>query len=459
MAIAPQIPHASAEASFSTGSTGARGGRPGQASNSAVIESASVAASRRRGPSLARRTYQAGSVFQRGRSRSDRWDAEAPAYGRYWKDVPGARPRRIVISLGICRTGSIAERKCPEHIEKLGINSTRFFTESTSTITFKQQAELWLKSLANRKRNPIEQTTIDNRRYALDKWIYPSLADKYLADVNNHAVKELVERMALSLSPASVRDYTNVVKAVVASAIDENGEEKLPRKWNSDYLDLPSVKQQRQPSSTCAGISDTLLFACGQYRVLYALLAGCGPLRAGEALGLEIDKHISEDFRTLTIVQKAKRGEIQPYLKTKNGTRQVELCSQLAELLHEYVGERRSGLLFHSSTGAQLLQSNALSDSLHPILDYLAHERGGFNIFRRFRLSHLEKSDCPETLKHFWSGHAPRHVSERYVKLAHDRDFRLILGGKNRSWIRVARKHEIWATWATPAVPKSGASC
>jgi len=40
-------------------------------------------------------------------------------------------------------------------------------------------------------------------------------------------------------------------------------------------------------------MSVILLFARGQYRVLYALLAGCGPLRAGEALGLEIDKQIS----------------------------------------------------------------------------------------------------------------------------------------------------------------------
>jgi hypothetical protein len=66
-------------------------------------------------------------------------------------------------------------------------------------------------------------------------------------------------------------------------------------------------------------------------------------------------------------------------------------CSDVAsfaDLLREYVGERHSDLLFHSSTGAQLLQSNVLSDSLHPIL--LAHERGGFNIFRRFRLTHLK---------------------------------------------------------------------
>jgi len=32
--------------------------------------------------------------------------------------------------------------------------------------------------------------------------------------------------------------------------------------------------------------------AKGQYRVLYALLAGCGPVRAREALGLETGKHI-----------------------------------------------------------------------------------------------------------------------------------------------------------------------
>lgn len=53
------------------------------------------------------------------------------------------------------------------------------------------------------------------------------------------------------------------------------------------------------------------------------------------------------------------------------------------------------------------------------------HGKGDFKIFRRFRITHLEKSDCPEALKHFWSGHAQAHVSERYVKLLTDRDYRL----------------------------------
>ena len=44
----------------------------------------------------------------------------------------------------------------------------------------------------------------------------------------------------------------------------------------------------------------------GQYRVLYALLAGSG-LRIGEALGLEVE-HISKDFRTLHIRQSVWEG-------------------------------------------------------------------------------------------------------------------------------------------------------
>jgi ATP-dependent DNA helicase RecG len=77
--------------------------------------------------------------------------------------------------------------------------------------------------------------------------------------------------------------------------------------------------------------------------MLYALLAGCGPMRVGEALGLEIDKHISSDFRTLYIRQKAKRGLIQPYLKTQNGERDIDLCDPIAQLLRDFIGPRTRG--------------------------------------------------------------------------------------------------------------------
>jgi hypothetical protein len=354
------------------------------------------------------------------------WDPRASAYVQFWRDIPGQEDsKRDFLDLGICRTRTIAERKAAERLEQLGVNSTQSFIEATSNVTFQMQGETWLKSLSTRKRKPLEQTTIDARRYYLDKWIYPFFRDSLLADVDNFAVKQLVEHMAPSLSAASIRDYVNIVKAVVASAINVRGEELFPRKWNEEYIDAPMIDKQRQPTTTGEGVEAILAEATGQYQMLYALLAGCGPMRAGEALGLEIDKHISEDFRSLTINQKAKRGIIQPYLKTKSGVRVVDLCPSLAAMLRDFVGTRTSGLLFQTSTGAQLLQSNTLQDSLHPILNKMEHEKGGFNIFRRFRITQVQKSECPEALRHFWSGHASRHVSERYTKLLKERDFRL----------------------------------
>jgi len=76
------------------------------------------------------------------------------------------------------------------------------------------------------------------------------------------------------------------------------------------------------------------------------------------------------------------RGVIQPFLKTKNGAREVDLCAALAKELRAFIDERKSGLLFQTASGAQILQSNILRDGLHPILKKLKHVQGGFNIFR-----------------------------------------------------------------------------
>lgn len=372
-------------------------------STATMLDSRTIEAPRRRGKSLTRRKYQQGYTFQKWRKKSDPWLPDEPAYVQYWRDVPGRDDSvRKVVALGLFPTRTMAERAAAEVLEKLRVNSAQLFIEANSRATFEQQGECWLKSLENRKRDPVEQTTIANRRYALDKWIYPAIGEMFLADVNNLALKNLVDKMADSLSPASIRDYSNIVKAVMASAIDQNGEEKFPRKWNEEFIDAPLVRAQRQPSTTSAGMRELLRRARAHYRVLYALLAGCGPLRAGEALGLEIDKHISEDFRTLSIVQKAKRGEIQPYLKTRNGAREVDLCTELAAMLREFVGERRSGLLFQTSSAIRSKMGCRLSRSEFDWSNCAPLERGGFNIFRRFRLTHLEKSECPEALKHFW---------------------------------------------------------
>ena len=69
---------------------------------------------------------------------------------------------------------------------------------------------------------------------------------------------------------------------MVASAIGDDGEELFPRKWNHDFLDMPLVEKQHQPTFTAETMSAIVEKADGQEQVLYALLAGTG-LRIGEA--------------------------------------------------------------------------------------------------------------------------------------------------------------------------------
>ncbi len=375
-----------------------------------------------------RRKWQQGRVFQKGRKKSDPWLPTESAYVQFWRDVPGqAELERDFVSLGVCRTRTIAERKAAEKLEELGINSIQAFRESTSNITFKEQGEIWLQSLANRKRNPLEQTTIDTRRYALDKWMYPFFGERHLADITNLAMKEFVDHIS-SLKPATIRDYVNTVKAVVASARDIKGEPLFMRDWDDGFIDVPEVDEQNQPTVDQDEMEMILREAEEPYCTLYALLAGCGPMRAGEALGLDI-RSIDEDFRTLEIVQKAKRGKLQDHMKTKNADsrhgRVVDLSEPLAAMLREFVGGRTSGLVFCKPDACQLMQRDILKHSLHPILKKLELEQGGLNIFRRFRITKLETAEVPAALQHTWSGHAKSHVSEVYKKLLKQREWRL----------------------------------
>src|SRR5260370_38383181 len=86
---------------------------------------------------------------------------------------------------------------------------------------------------------------LDKRRSDLDKWIYPFLGDRYLADLTNLAMKEFVDHIS-SLAPATIRDYVNIVKAVVASARDVRGEPLFMRDWADEFIVVPEVEYHNQ---------------------------------------------------------------------------------------------------------------------------------------------------------------------------------------------------------------------
>ena len=214
-------------------------------------------------------------------------------------------------------------------------------------------------------------------RELFEKLARPNLGDLPVSSVNNLAARGLVTKMAeAGLSPKMVNNVVQVVKMVVASAVNENGERVHPRTWNHEFIDLPEVKNQRQPTFTTAVMEAIAGGSKGREQMLFVLLGATG-MRIGEALGLEIDKHISSDFSTLHIRQKVWNGQIQSFLKTENGIRDIDLPTSIAAMLKKFVGDRTSGLLFCSKNGLPLLQSNVLRLSLHPLLKKLNQPKIG----------------------------------------------------------------------------------
>ena len=381
---------------------------------------------------MSRRSGQSGSIQEDGN-----WYIV-----RFWKDVAGQEKRQRVREK-ICPisgpgklSASERERKAKRIIAASGADSVEHFEKvvrSIHGVTFREQAVIWLNQMRNRKRNPVAPSTVGNWESHLEKWINPNIGDTPLDAVNNLAMKELVAKMVASgdLGPKSIGNYTQVVKMVVASAINEQGEEIHPRKWNHEFIDLPVVKKKEQRRPAFTGDEVTQLVARTRnpkYRMLNVLCA-CSGLRLGEALGIDL-KNISTDCVTIKIHQKAWGSQTHSFLKTENGKREIDLHSSVAELLKAYIGHRRSGLLFCTRTGKPLHQSNILRRVLHPILlgdkktPGVTGKKAGAHAFRRFRLTWLRENAVPKDLEHFWMGHADEEIGDIYSQLETNVKFR-----------------------------------
>ena len=104
-------------------------------------------------------------------------------------------------------TLSLAEqrRRAPEIVEAAGVNNTTQIKQSVL-----EQAEKFLKYSRTRHRHPVSTNTAYTWRTTLDKWLLPNLGEMLLQDVNNLAVKELVEKMVKAKLAARVSTTTSV---------------------------------------------------------------------------------------------------------------------------------------------------------------------------------------------------------------------------------------------------------
>lgn len=368
--------------------------------------------------SMSRRSGQCGYVEKKGKA----------YYIRFRVDVPG-QDKRTYKSVRICPAvglGTMTKperaRRAKEIIAESGADTEQHFRKVEAInlgVTFQQQAMWFLEHVKNRKRKPVKPATATSWKSHL-AWINPVIGNMPLSSVNNLALKELVSEMSkTNFSPKTMHNYLQVVKMVVSSAVNEQGEEIYPRKWNHEFIDLPQVINQRTPTLTAKGVSEVVSAAKGELRVLYSLLGGTG-LRIGEALALEVSDIAGS---TIRVRQSIWNGIVQSP-KTLSGLRKVDVHSSLGAILKAHIQGRQTGFVFQSASGKPLCPSNIRNRSLHPILKAMGKEACGFHSFRRFRVTYLRENSAPEDLIRFWIGHADKSVTDGYSKVKENVGFR-----------------------------------
>jgi integrase len=363
---------------------------------------------------LARRRFQKGQLLLIG----DRWSV------RFYEDAienGERRRRRVQRFLGTLKelpTKRLAMRAMAAVLSS--VNSLAY--RPSTTTTFRDYAKRWVETCGTRRRRTIKPSTLRTWESILENHILPILGGTPLSSVDNRAVKDLVEGLVRKkLSAQTIKNIVAVVKLVKSSAVDENGEELYPTKWNHAYIDLPESdsNKTKKPTFDSDQVTSLVRSATGRIQMAVILLAASG-LRAGELLGLEVSHF---DGNAVAVEQTVWGGKISTP-KTTNSYRTVDLHPDVAALLERFIGERTTGFIFQTSGGKPVTQTNLLRREFHPLLEDLGISKRGFHCFRRFRNTYLRKSNCPDGLLKFWMGHAGRSMSDTYDRVQEDLKFR-----------------------------------
>jgi integrase len=257
----------------------------------------------------------------------------------------------------------------------------------TAGMNFSDVAQAYLRELQTGS-NPCRPKTIAAYRSAINCHLTPRFGSTPLAELatqNNRVLKDLVKDLRVKYKPASIRLVVTLAKQVLESPKNENGLPLYPMQWSADFIDLPAIVNQKQPTVTREQVQSVV--RDGPDATLYAFLAASG-LRISEALNLR-----REDYADGTV--HVRQG------KTANAARYVDLAPEIAAMMDKVVGDTKPGARIFRTHLTTLRNRIRVP---------------GFHSLRRFRSAVLRRSDCRDLLCDYWLGHRNVEMGSRYAK-------------------------------------------
>src|SRR5258708_23964969 len=205
---------------------------------------------------------QGGYVYKKGRKKGEPWNPKELSYGRYRVDIPGQPGQREVRApLGYCRDEMGAMLKLQQVMGQAGVldvGKVRERIASSSATTFRAQAAWLIQAMTTgeivhaKKRTQIDPNTIDSYSTAI-AYLNEQVGDKPLASIDNPEAKNVVAAMKSAakngkrrFSDKSIVTYFQILKKVIASALDDKFRPVHQREWHLAAIGLPRVNPKKQ---------------------------------------------------------------------------------------------------------------------------------------------------------------------------------------------------------------------
>jgi integrase len=330
------------------------------------------------GSLMARRRYQNGCVFLRGKN---------PVWiGRYREDVIGAdgHPVRVLKSVVLggkkeLPTKHLAERRMETELAR--INSPSYRPGRVATL--EEFAERWRREVLSKRK----ASTVHAAESHLKNQILPILGKMKLSEVDVENQQSFVTRLSGTVSRKTLLNVLGTLSSMLTTAINWG---YICEGVKFAKLALPERDIQKQaPTFTEEQARGIIAEAKGQYRVMFAIAAMTG-LRAGEILALHTGDFDLER-NLLTVRRSVWRGKLQTP-KTSNSQAVLPVPDALARIVREHISTLKSEWLFLNSRRHLFIAENVVRQALVPILDKLKISRCGFHAFRHLHTSLLLSS-------------------------------------------------------------------
>jgi integrase len=355
---------------------------------------------------MARRRYQNGSVFLRGK-RPPKW------IGRYREDIVGeaGQVRRVKHSVVLGSRAELATRKLAQRRLELilaRINAPEYRPGRISNVS--DFIEKWrVDVLAQRK-----PTTIRAANAHLRCHIIPQFGKLKLDELSRERQQTFVTLISRTVSRKTVENVMGTLASVLTTA----------RKWGyitetvkmADLV-LPDAGEKIEARCfTTEQVRAIIAEAAEPYKTMFSILAMCG-LRAGELLALKVDD-LDFDRRLIHIRRSVNRGEVQS-VKSRSSQKPLPMPDALGAILKSYIPLPRPASsepwLFVNRRGHTFRASKVVQKRLWPILDRLNIPRCGLHAFRHFHSTMLlELGAAPQVAQAQMRHSDPRITLEVY---------------------------------------------